>query len=245
MDITFLGTGAAMPTGNRFQSGVVVSTRDRAVLIDCGSGILHRLEQSNIGYEAIDTVVLTHHHLDHISDLLPLMKARWLAGEAGLTIAGPEGTDRLISGLLKTHEYMQDRLELTIRDIEPGRFTINGFGFEAVETSHSMECLAYRIDEMVTISGDTEPSEAVFDLADGSAVLIHDCAFPDDVDVSNHTRPRGLGRGLANIDVGRVYLTHLYPHCQGREDDMVASVQEHWDGTVAPAEDLLTISISE
>lgn len=244
MELTFLGTGAAMPTGSRFQTGFVIAEDGRGVLIDCGCGVLHRLQQSNIGYEAIDTVLLTHHHLDHVADLMPLAKARWLAGEEALTVVGPTGTRDLVEGLFEVHDYMADRLDLTIREIEAGTHEVNGFDIEAADTVHSMPCLAYRFDDRVTLSGDTEPSENVFDLADGSAVLVHECAFPDDVEVSNHTRPTELGKGLAAIEVGRVYLNHLYPHAIGREDALVEAVTAQWDGEVSVPDDLTTIRIS-
>ncbi len=244
IEVTFLGTGAAMPSGDRYQTGVLVSTGDRRVLVDCGSGVLHRLQQCGVGYEAIETVLLTHHHLDHVSDLLPLMKARWLAGEESLTVVGPADTHELVDDLLATHSYMQDRLDLEVREIGPGGHTIAGFAVEAVETIHSVPCLAYQFDERVTVSGDTEPSEAVIELAEGCPLLVHECAFPDDVDAGNHTRPSELGSLLAGRDIGRVYLTHLYPHCRGNEAAMQATIADAWGGDVTIAEDLLTVRVS-
>lgn len=245
MELTFLGTGAAMPTGDRFQSGIVLGGPSQRLLVDCGSGVLHRLQQSGIGYEGIDTVLLTHHHLDHVSDLMPLFKARWLAGEETQTIVGPAGTEELIDRLFTAHEYMQDRFDLEVREVGPGSFELAGFTIEAVETIHSMDCLAYRFDDRLTISGDTEPSTDVADLADGSAVLVHECAFPDDIEVSNHTRPTELGELLAGIEVGRVYLTHLYPHCMGREQELIEGVGANYRGTVRVATDLQTVRITD
>ncbi len=244
MELCFLGTGAAMPTGDRFQSGIVIGEADRRLLIDCGSGVLHRLHQSGIGYESIDTVLLTHHHLDHVADLMPLMKARWLAGEETQTIVGPPRTSEFIEQLFDTHDYMRDRFDLEVREVEPGHFELAGFEIEAVETIHSMYCLAYRFDDRLTISGDTETSQAVADLADGSAILVHDCAFPDDVEVSNHARPTELGELLADVDIGRVYLTHLYPHCSGREQELIDGVAANFPGTVRVADDLQTVRIT-
>lgn len=244
LDLAILGTGAAMPTGDRFQTGFVVADSDRRLLVDCGSGVLHRLQQSGIGYESIDTVLLTHHHLDHVADLMPLLKARWLAGEESQTIAGPAGTPALIERLFDAHDYMRDRMDLEVRTVEPGRFTIAGFDVRAVETIHSVRCHAYRIDDILTFSGDTEPSETVVDLADGSAVLVHECAFPDDVEVSNHTRPTELGELLADVEVGRVYLNHLYPHCSGREQELIDGVKTHFSGTVRVASDLQTVRVT-
>ncbi|WP_135303023.1 MBL fold metallo-hydrolase [Haloarcula amylovorans] len=252
MRLTFLGTGSAMPTGTRAQSGYLLESGSDALLIDCGSGVLSALARTDRGYEDVDTVLLTHHHLDHVSDLDVLMKARWLAGETDLTIAGPPGTESLVHDLLSVHEYMQDRLDLTLRDIESESFSLSGFDGERFETRHSMQCFAYRLGTeeggpTMAFSGDSEAFTDLVEFADGAAVFVHDCSFPDDVDVSNHPTPSSLGDALAgaDADVGRVYLTHLYPHTEGRHDEMLESVGDRYEGDVRFAEDGLSITVDE
>jgi ribonuclease BN (tRNA processing enzyme) len=249
MHVTFLGTGAAMPTGRRFQTGLLVEA-DRPLLVDCGSGVLHALARTDVGYEGIDTVLLTHHHLDHVSDLPVLMKARWLAGETDLTVAGPPGTRELIEGLLGVHEYMQDRLDLDIRELDDSEaFDLAGIEIESRETIHSMRCLAYRFTppegEPFVFGGDSEADPGLCAFADGAAALAHDCSFPDDVDVSNHPTPTSLGRALAEADpdIGRVYLTHLYPHTEGRHEGMLDAIGAHYDGDVQFAHDGLSVDL--
>lgn len=255
MQITFLGTGSAMPTGERFQTGLLLESGGDSLLVDCGSGVLHGLARTDVGYEGVDTLLLTHHHLDHVSDLPVLMKARWLAGEETLTVVGPPGTANIVDGMLDTHEYMQDRLDLTVRDVEvpAAPFQIAGFDVAAIETRHSMQCHAYRFESRTesgpafVFSGDSEAFEGLVDFADGAAVFAHDCAFPDDVDVSNHPTPEKLGRVLAasDADIGRVYLTHFYPHTEGHHDEMLASIGHQYEGDVRVAQDGLTVDITE
>jgi ribonuclease BN (tRNA processing enzyme) len=255
MRLTFLGTGSAMPTGERGQTGLLLESGERRLLIDCGSGALHALARTDTGYEGVDTVLLTHHHLDHVSDLLVLMKARWLAGEESLTVVGPPGTRDLMDGLLGVLEYMQGRIDLTVQEIGPTEgdpHEIAGFRVAAMETRHSMYCLAYRFESpaepgpAVAVSGDTEAFEALIEFADGAAVLVHDCSFPDEVDVSNHPTPASLGETLAaaDADVGRVYLTHLYPHTDGKHEAMLDSIGDHYDGDVRFARDGLSVDVS-
>ncbi len=243
MRVTFLGTGSAMPTGDRFQTGILVQEDGRTLLIDCGSGVLHRLQQSGVGYENVSTVLLTHHHLDHVADLLPLFKARWLAGEEHLEVVGPQGTKSLVDDLLSVHDYMEGRLDLQVREVVAGEFSVAGFDVSAYETRHSLPCLAYRFDDRFTFSGDSEAFDGLANFADGSAILAHDCSFPDDVDVANHPTPETLGTALEGTDVGRVYLTHLYPHTDGRHEEMLESITTHYDGDVRFAEDLTTVTI--
>ncbi|MFB6083266.1 MAG: MBL fold metallo-hydrolase [Halorientalis sp.] len=257
MHVTFLGTGSAMPTGERFQTGILLEAVGDRLLIDCGSGVVHALATTDAGYEGVDTVLLTHHHLDHVADLLPLLKARWLAGEESLEIVGPPGTPDLVRDLLSVHEYMQDRIDLTLRAVESGdAFEVAGFTGAAAETRHSMPCNAYRLAHPEEGDGDTDPpafgfsgdSEAfpeLVDFFDGVAVLAHDCSFPDDVDVSNHPTPAALGDALASADaeIGRVYLTHLYPHTEGHHEEMLDSLADRYDGDVRFARDGLSFEV--
>ena len=247
MRVTFLGTGSAMPTGERYQTGIVIEDGDRRVLVDCGSGVLQRLQQHGPGYESTSTVLLTHHHLDHVSDLMVLCKARWLAGEESLTVVGPEGTRELVDGLFDVHQYMQDRLALTVREIGPGTHEVAGFTVEAIETRHSLPCLAYRFDDRFAFSGDSEAFPELAGFLDGVAVAAHDCSFPDDVEVSNHPTPASLGAALddADTELGRLYLTHLYPHTDGRHEEMLASLSAACDVDARFAEDGLSVTIED
>jgi ribonuclease BN (tRNA processing enzyme) len=250
MRVTFLGTGAAMPSGRRAQTGLLVEADDDSLLVDCGSGVLNALARTDVGYEGVGTVLLSHHHLDHVADLLPLMKTRWLAGDDHLEIVGPQGTKDLLDGLLSVFEYMDGRIDCRVREIGEESFSVAGFDAEAKETRHSMDCLAYRFAHgadtpAFTFSADSEAFTGLANFADGSAVLAHDCSFPDDVDVANHPTPSQLGEALADsgTDVGRVYLTHLYPHTEGRHEAMLESVGEQYDGDVRFARDGLTVEI--
>ncbi len=247
MRVTFLGTGSAMPTGERYQTGIVVTDeeRDRHLLVDCGSGVLHRLQQSGIGYEEISSVLLTHHHLDHVADLLPLLKARWLAGEEHLEVVGPTGTKALVDDLIEVFDYLKERMDLRVREVGAHDFEVAGFEIEGYETRHSLPCLAYRFGDQFTFSGDSEAFEGLANFADGCDVLAHDCSFPDDVDVDNHPTPTQLGAALAGseADIGKVFLTHLYPHTEGRHEEMLSSIEAEYDGDVRFADDLRTVEL--
>ena len=257
MRLTILGSGSAMAVPDRAQTGLLLESDDRALLVDCGSGVLGRLAGTDVGYEGIGSVLLSHHHLDHVSDLMALLKARWLAGEEHLEVVGPPGTKSLVDGLLDVHDYLEGRIDLAIREVGSERpVSVAGFEVAARETRHSMAGHAYRFapadgatdpeDGPIVFSGDTEAFGGMARFADGADVLVHDCSFPDEVDVSNHPTPTGLGNALADadVDVRRLYLTHLYPHTQGRESEMKRAVAAAgFDGEVRIARDGLRISV--
>ena len=251
MEVTFLGTGSAMPTGDRVQTGLLVTHDDRRLLVDCGSGVLHRLAATNAGYEGVSTVLLTHLHLDHVADLLPLLKARWLAGEEHLEVVGPIGTKGLLDALLSVHDYLDGRVDLQVREIVAGEtVTVGGFSVESQETRHSIDGLAYRFavdaesDAAFAFSSDTEAFAGMARFVAGCRVVAHDCSFPDSVDVDGHPTPSRLGEAFADSDVDHLYLTHFYPHTEGSHEAMCATVAESFDGTVHVARDGLRVSIS-
>ena len=251
MQVTFLGTGSAMQTGDRMQTGLLLSSGRQCLLVDCGSGILHRLANTDVGYEGVGSILLTHHHLDHVADLLPLLKARWLAGEDHLEIVGPKGTKALVDGLLSVHSYLDGRVDLRLREVTAGlAFEIAGFGVEGHETRHSMDGLAYRFAEtadespVFAFSGDTEAFGGLARFADGCRILAHDCSFPDEVDVSGHSTPSQLGTTLADCDVDRLYLTHLYPHTDRNHETMRQAVAAGgFDGEIRIARDGLRVDL--
>ncbi|MFO7833309.1 MAG: MBL fold metallo-hydrolase [Halohasta sp.] len=252
MELTFLGTGSAMPTGDRVQTGLLLTGGERSLLVDCGSGVLHRLANTEPGYEGVSSLLLTHHHLDHVADLLPLLKARWLAGDAHLEIVGPQGTKALVDGLLSVHDYLDGRVDLRIREVAAGRpFEVAGFTVEAHETRHSMDGLAYRFADdsespVVAFSGDSEATGGLARFADGCRVFVHDCSFPDDVDVDGHPTPTRLGEVLADCAVDRLYLTHLYPHTEGRHEEMRRAIAAAgFDGEIRVARDGLRVDLAQ
>ena len=253
MRVTFLGTGSAMPTPDRAQTGLLLEADGRSLLVDCGAGVLHRLSNTDVGYEGVSTVLLTHRHLDHVADLVPLLKARWLAGEEHLEVLGPAGTKEMVDGLLDVYDYLRDRVDLRVREVGPRTFEAAGFAVAGYETRHSTPCLAYRFAPDAggdaaagpfTFSGDSEAFAGLAGFADGSSALAHDCSFPDEVDVSNHPTPTQLGEALAGREFGRVYLTHLYPHTEGNHREMLDAVEARFDGDVRIARDGLRFEVN-
>jgi len=78
-EIAFLGTSASAPSVDRGLSATVVLYREYRFLIDCGEGTQRQLLRSGLGFRKLDTVLLTHGHLDHILGLGGLVStfSRW------------------------------------------------------------------------------------------------------------------------------------------------------------------------
>jgi ribonuclease BN (tRNA processing enzyme) len=245
LKVTLLGTGVGIPQPGRSQSAILIEN-EMPLLFDCGAGTLLRLEQAGVGIEALDTAVLTHLHLDHVSDLLALAKARYLSQLSGLEIYGPQGTAKWFETLQSVFPYLE-KMQVDVHEVRPmDSFQLKGCEIFAEEARHSVTALAYRIeaqDRVVVYSGDTEPSARITALAYGSDLLIHECSFPEPFEVTNHSTPRRLGKMLRNTNVERVVLTHLYPQAQGYEEEMVEVVSDSSGLTVEVGHDFQIIVV--
>jgi len=89
LEIVFLGTSASAPSVRRGLPATMVLYRDRRFLIDAGEGTQRQLLKSGLGFKRLDTILLTHGHLDHILGIGGIAStfARWEAAER-LTIHG-------------------------------------------------------------------------------------------------------------------------------------------------------------
>jgi len=244
MRLTFLGTGSAFPSSTRLQTSLLVESVDHTLLVDCGSGACHRLAQADTDHNAVDAVLLTHTHLDHVADLSTLVKARWLDGNPDLDLYGPPGTGDVVETLLGVDD-LSARADVDVTELDPdaAAVEIGPHRIAYTETTHSARCFAYRLDGRLTISGDTAPDDSVFALADGSDVLVHECSFPDGVDSDGHTTPTELGERLGEISVGAVYLTHLFPETEPHADELEARVAAGVDGPVTVPDELDSVEI--
>ncbi len=247
MRVTILGSGSAIPVAERAQSGVLLEggwQDEIPLLVDCGSGVLHKLTQASIGPEKIKTIFLTHHHLDHMSDLLPLITARWLLGHTKTRIYGPEGTQKLIKDLLDLYEYVKQQVSIYVTELKDGSaIEVEGMRVECLQTVHSAQNLAYKFENEVVISGDTEPFERMGEFAKGCKLLIHECSFPDGFKAIKHTTPAKLGEVLKNCDVETLVLTHLYPPMENKEREIIESVRKNFRGKVFIARDLARFEV--
>jgi ribonuclease BN (tRNA processing enzyme) len=245
MHLTILGTGCPLPDKNRAQSGYLLEKSGKMILVDGGAGTLARLNSLSIDWSRLDTFLITHHHLDHMSELLPLITARALTGFPEARVYGPEGTQDLFRRLLKLFPYVDERVSVSVQDLAPGGvYSTAGFEVATFAMRHFVTSLAYRFDGKLVICGDSEPVPALKEFARGCRVLIHECSLVDGQEPTvGHTTPTALGQALAGAELDWLLLTHFYPQAAARPEEVVAAVRRHFRGRVSAATDLQQIAL--
>jgi len=205
--LVVLGSGGPRPFGRAGSSYIVEVNGQPRILIDAGPGAFVRIGELNIGLGQVDTVLLTHLHIDHTGDLPGFFKARTLTTREPairFTVFGPEGgglfpsTSRLLNLLFDkggAWEYQRTfGADEDIRGVDlsadlksPKRqiVDLNGLRITAIATHHD-DCpsIAYRVDynnQSIVFSGDMDASAVpnLVELAKGCSLLVFHCAVLD------------------------------------------------------------------
>src|SRR5258708_8798503 len=77
-----LGSGGPRPFGRAGTSYIVEVNGKPRILVDAGPGMFVRVGEVNINLEPVDSVLLTHFHIDHSRDLPGLFQALPLTDRA-------------------------------------------------------------------------------------------------------------------------------------------------------------------
>ncbi len=244
--LTVVGSGTAAPHPTRVCSAHLVQTGDTTLLLDCGSGAVHRLRALDLPWSAITHIAITHFHPDHITDLVPLLFA-FRYGQRPprsepLQLIGPVGLRDLVDRLaiafgswLHAPGYALHVLELA-----PGSDMqlAAGVRCRTLAVPHTAESMAYSIEadgRRLVYTGDTGYNEGVAQWAAGANVFLTECSLPDSMAIPSHLTPREAGAMAAIANPATLVLTHFYPPVEAV--DIAAEVAEHFHGPVALATD--------
>lgn len=193
MELIFLGTGCPAVSKERYGPAHLLEAAGRRVLIDCGSGVTQRLVQARTSGAAIDLLLLTHLHSDHLVDLFQLLISGWHQGrKEPLKVAGPKGTGRYVEGLL-THwrAELDQRVAFEKRPSDTGlKVEVEEIGDGWTKTLDDLEIEAFAVEHLpvkhafgfsltaggkrLVVSGDTRRCDAVIEAARGCDLLLHE-----------------------------------------------------------------------
>lgn len=239
LKLTVLGSGAAIPDGEGVQSGYLVSKEGESpVLVDCGSGVVHRIGQSSVSVLDIDTVFISHPHPDHVLDIVSLVQARRLQDRPDLKVFGPSGTRKTVKELLGAMDlWGKSSVEVTHLD-DGSEYVINGYQVEALKTKHSIPSFAFRFDGDLVYTGDTEKFSGLSEFLGDARVVIHDASFPVGSGLENHVSVEDIRDIVRDLDVERLILSHFYPGARESVDESLDYLGDVFSGVVVAANDL-------
>jgi ribonuclease BN (tRNA processing enzyme) len=252
MRLTTVGTGTVAPHAQRVCAGHLVEAGDVVLLLDCGSGVVHRLAALALPWTRITHIAITHFHADHIADLAMLCYAfrygQLPARSAALQIIGPPGIRDLVDRLalvfgawLHAPGYPVEVVECTPADALRLGSTLT---LTCFPVPHTAESVAYSMVDgtrRVVYSGDTGFSEPLARWAAACDVLLAECSLPDALAIPSHCTPTQVGTMAAMAQPSLLALTHFYPPVEAV--DIAALVAAQFSGSVVLATDGWSIDL--
>jgi 3',5'-cyclic-nucleotide phosphodiesterase len=241
MELRVLGCHGGESVKHRTSSFLV----DGKLALDAGAlTSMLTLEEQH----AIDTVLVSHAHMDHVRDLATLADSRCQQGGPPLTIASTRETLEA----LRTH-FFNNRLwpdfsriptplgpTVVFRELEPEVPTIlDGHSVRAVMVSHTIETCGFVVEgksASLAYSGDTGPTDRFWELLRETPrlrALLLEVSFPNEqhalAKISGHHTPETLGRELEKLGTERrdlpVMLYHIKPVFQDVVERQLAQLR--------------------
>lgn len=257
IEVTFLGTGSAMPPRDRGNTAFVVRTEDLLFLADAGPSVFGDLQRAGFEPSQLDAIFLSHGHADHILGFPQLaLLQKFVTKEPPLRIyctaavrdavsyitklSFPEAADglpnfnwiELAEGPRQSHDLTDDIQLTTELVFGPPYMPVLGLRLDFFDKGVSL-----------AFSADTAPSDAVASLAAGCDLLIHEASFSATMqpDVSPelffHSDARQAGQIAARAGAKRLALVHLSGLHANHRRVLSAEAAESFKGLILVPDD--------
>ena len=200
MNLTLLGTGCPKVDYKRFGPSNLISSKKSNILVDCGSGVTQRLEQTGVSTASIDALFFTHLHSDHVVDLYQLIISSWHSYRAKpWKIYGPKGTKKFVKKLMEAWKDERTQrikyesrfsiraFEMQVKEFKKfGTIRIKDIKIQYFEVDHKPVKHAFGFNfiynkKKLTISGDTKPCENLMKYAQNADVLLHEVYIDEEM----------------------------------------------------------------
>jgi ribonuclease BN (tRNA processing enzyme) len=218
---------------------VLIQLDDLHVLFDCGHGVVQRLLEAGIQHNALNHVVVSHFHPDHISDLIPLLHAgAWSRRDPRTTdlhIYGPPGLQRIIDGFrdfFGESALQQPVYDVLVHEVHGDRFSIVDYDFDFIGLPPAgNHGLRFKWgDRSYAITGDSNFHEQ-------EIAFLHrvDLAIID----SGHLEDEEIVRLAAASQAKTIVCSHLYREIDALRLQSLAE-KLGYEGTIVVGRDLMS-----
>jgi ribonuclease BN (tRNA processing enzyme) len=240
-----IGTSPAWANPGEPTSGFLLEADGFRVLVDCGSGVMARYLELFGTSKPIHAVVVTHVHLDHIADLVPLKYGIEYGGLHGWSpeLWLPPGVHGRLLRLVSTWDGGEDFFSETfgVRGYAPDRpVEVGPFRMEAHEVPHFINAWALRFgrgDSSFGYTSDLGPSPTIAGFMAGVDLLLCEATLSpthgEPPYARGHLTAEEAGEIARDAGVRNLLLTHVPDELRG---DAIARAASMFDGPIRLAE---------
>lgn len=246
MKLTILGSGTINSAPKRIASGYLLSHNLHTALMDCGPGILIQIKKNGTDVLNIDTLFLSHFHLDHCADVFPLLLNRYLEDtecNQKLTIVGPIGLKHWFETMASLQGSWLHSSLPRLHESNHNFYNWAGLTVTTCLTQHTNSSIAFRFQGEKTFfySGDSGLSGGLIKFAKDTDSALVECSYPDHQKKEGHLTASECASFASRAQIKNLILTHIYP--QNDSDDLLQRVGETYSGPIVVATDFATFEV--
>lgn len=220
VSLTVIGSGDAFCSDGRFNSCYYVEWGDKKLLLDCGPTSLAAIRRCKLDPMAVDIIVVSHLHGDHIAGIpfLILEADKADKRKKPLTIITPPDGERRIKEVSAVlyPDAMAMFQNLDIRFVQYSQdeaIAVEGFKMEFFQVSHNplVNPHGFRIEKnskILAYSGDTGWTDVLYQIADNADLFICECNFYER-ETLTHLNYKKIEAEQQNLKAKRMLLTHF------------------------------------
>jgi ribonuclease Z len=147
LSLTFLGTGASIPTLHRNVAGLAIQREGEVLLFDCGEGNQRQMMRYGVGF-TFKEIFFTHYHADHMLGVTGLLRTLGLQDRtAPVSLYGPRGAQRILGAAVNLG-IERNKFPVEIIEIRPGdRLAKDEYDIVVFETEHRADTVGYALVE--------------------------------------------------------------------------------------------------
>jgi ribonuclease BN (tRNA processing enzyme) len=277
--VVLLGTkGGPRVDGERANPATLIMIDGTPYLIDCGYGTARQLVRAGVPLQNVRHIFFTHMHSDHNLDYGSVVYSAWATGlKSVVDVYGMPPLKEMTEAFMQMMRFDIDtriadegrpdlRKLVAVHEFDqPGVILENAqVKISAVRVVHPPieQAYAFRFDtrdRAIVISGDTNYSSALIDLAKGADMLVHEVMYLPAVDalakripngatlkehlLASHTITEDVGKVAAAAGVKKLVLTHFVPGDDPTITDEMwtRDVRKHFKGEIVVGRDLMVI----
>jgi ribonuclease Z len=147
LSITFLGTGAAVPSPERNVSALALAREGETLLFDCGEGTQRQMMRYGASF-TFRELFFTHFHSDHLLGLTGLVRTLGMQDrQEPLRLYGPKGAERVLGHALSVG-IERTKFPVEITELKSGdRLHRDAYDLVLFDTDHRADSVGYALVE--------------------------------------------------------------------------------------------------
>ncbi len=247
MRVVFFGTAGAVQDASDSNVCFAVQAERCNFLVDASGSPVHNLLKAGVDPLALDALVLTHSHADHIYGVPSLIHNLWLMKRGKpLQIISNSFTTAKTVELLELFGLLNREGLFPIEWIDGEKGVLEMAASLAVKlfpVRHSVPTSGVRVEERAAAfvyTSDTAPFAGVIAASRGCQVLIHEASGDSSrekyLNQAGHSSARQAGEAAAQSGVGRLLLCHFDYFVGPLPGDLRKEAQRSFRGEVVVPE---------